>query len=67
MSTRATATKPARRDRPEPHPYRDPCDADPDGAAPPPARTWWERNAISFMATFSLVMLIFVITFQMAC
>lgn len=30
-------------------------------------RTWWERNAISVMATFSLVMLIFVIVFQMSC
>jgi hypothetical protein len=30
-------------------------------------RTWWQRHAITVMAVFSLVMLVFVITFQTAC
>jgi hypothetical protein len=60
MSTQPTP----RRHRPEPEshdPFEDASTRD------PAARTWWERNAIAAMSTFSLAMLILVITLQVAC
>jgi hypothetical protein len=60
MST-STSKRP-RRHNPDPAPPHDPFEDEP--TVP---RTWWQRHAITVMATFSLVMLVFVIAFQTAC
>ena len=55
------------RPRHAPAPTSQPQDHDPFEDNLDQPRTWWQRHAITVMAVFSLVMLVFVITFQTAC